>query len=151
MYETLIKPAWIDHNGHMNVAYFVVAFDEATDAIYEDWGIGMAYPDSSGCSVFTLGMNIDYTAELFEGDAIRIETVLVDNDSKRIHYFHRMMRVCDGVPAATNECLAMNINLRTRKSCDFPPDVRRCLDTALHRGDPPKGFGRQLGIRHDKT
>ena len=35
-YRTVVKPEWIDHNGHVNVAYFVVAFDGATDAIYEE-------------------------------------------------------------------------------------------------------------------
>ena len=64
----------IDHNGHMHVAYFVLAFDEATDAVYEEWGIGPEYPERSGCSVFTLGMNVDYFAEVFEGDPIRIDT-----------------------------------------------------------------------------
>ena len=92
VYETVVKPEWIDHNGHMNVAFFVLAFDEATDDVYERWGIGMDYPDTSGCSVFTLGINVDYLGELFEGDAIRIETTLVDYDAKRIHYFHRMNR-----------------------------------------------------------
>lgn len=59
VYETVVKPEWIDHNGHMNVAFFVLAFDEATDDVYEHWGIGMDYPDTSGCSVFTLGINGD--------------------------------------------------------------------------------------------
>ena len=40
LHETIVKPEWIDHNGHVNVAFFVVAFDEATDAAYEHWGIG---------------------------------------------------------------------------------------------------------------
>ncbi len=35
VYETCVKPEWIDHNGHMNVAFFVLAFDEATDAAYK--------------------------------------------------------------------------------------------------------------------
>ncbi len=74
VYRAVVKPEWIDHNRHMNVAYYVVAFDEATDAIYEEWGLGLDYPDRSGCSVFTLGMNVDYLDELFEGDPIRIET-----------------------------------------------------------------------------
>ena len=85
-YETSVKPEWIDHNGHMNVAYFVLAFDEATDDVYERWGIGLDYPQQSGCSVFTLGMNVDYLGELFAGDPLRIDTRLVDHDAKRIHY-----------------------------------------------------------------
>jgi len=141
-----VRPEWIDHNGHMNVGYFVVAFDEATDDVYEKWGLGLAYPEESGCSVFTLGMNVDYNAELFEGDALRIETSLVDHDEKRIHYFHRMLDAGDGRLAATNECLCMNVGLESRRSAPFPPDVQKRLEAARSELIP-EGFGRTLAIR----
>ena len=149
LYETRVKPEWIDHNGHMNVAYFVLAFDEATDAAYERWGIGMDYPRTSGCSVFTLGINVDYLGELFEGDAIRVETTLVDYDAKRIHYFHRMIDVGKGTRVATNECLCMNVDLAARKSAPFPDEVAGTLARFAARAGatPPQGFGRTLGIR----
>ncbi len=146
-YTSSVKPGWIDHNGHMNVAYFVVAFDEATDAVYEKWGIGMEYPETSGCSVFTLGMNVDYLGELFEGDPIRILTDLVDSDHKRIHYYHRMFHATSDQLVATNECLCMNVRLDTRKSQPFPDSVAATLDNARLEGEPPEGFARQLRIR----
>lgn len=147
VYETIVKPEWIDHNGHMNVAFFVLAFDEATDDVYEHWGIGMDYPDTSGCSVFTLGINVDYLGELFEGDAIRIETTLVDYDAKRIHYFHRMIDLGSGKLVATNECLCMNVDLTARKSAPFPDEVAGKLAPYASDAEPPKGFGRTLRIR----
>ena len=146
-FETVVVPDWIDHNGHMNVAFFVLAFDEATDAAYEEWGIGLEYPEVSGCSVFTLGMNVDYRSELFEGDRIRIVTQLVDYDSKRLHYFHQMHHADSGKPAATNECLCMNVDLSTRRSAAFPHGVQEKLG-AFHRPSPvPEGFGRELSLR----
>lgn len=147
VYETVVKPEWIDHNGHMNVAFFVLAFDEATDDVYEHWGIGMDYPDTSGCSVFTLGINVDYLGELFGGDAIRIETTLVDYDAKRIHYFHRMIDLGSDKLVATNECLCMNVDLTARKSAPFPEEVAEKLAPYASDAEPPKGFGRTLRIR----
>ena len=147
VYETRVKAEWIDHNGHMNVAFFVLAFDEATDAAYEHWGIGMDYPDRSGCSVFTLGINVDYLGELFEGDAIRVETTLVDFDAKRIHYFHRMIETDGGKLVATNECLCMNVDLTARKATPFAADVAEKLARFASDSEPPKGFGRALRIR----
>ena len=146
-YRTIVRPEWIDHNGHMNVAYFVVAFDEATDAIYEKWGLGLEYPSQSGCSVFTLGMNVDYRGELFEGDSIRVATTLIDHDIKRIHYYHEMYRDDVGELVATNECLCMNVNLSTRKSSPFPESVRTILDAAATQENWPDGVGRKLQIR----
>lgn len=147
-FSTVVKPEWIDHNGHMNVGYFVVAFDEATDNIYESWGIGESYPDASGCSVFTLGMNVDYLAELFEGDRIAIDTLLIDVDHKRIHYLHRMKHAETGKVAAYNECLCMNVDLTTRKSTAFPDEVSERLGQALFKGERPAAVGRTLAIRH---
>ena len=146
-FETVVKPEWIDHNGHLNLGYFVVAFDEATDAVYETWGLGLDYPEKSGCSVFTLGVNVDYRAELFEGNPIRIETLLVDHDHKRIHYFHRMYHGETGELVATNECLCMNVDLASRRSAPFPADVAAILDEARYTGEIPEAFGRTLAIR----
>ncbi|MGB5165200.1 MAG: thioesterase family protein [Woeseiaceae bacterium] len=144
---TRVRPEWIDHNGHMNVAYYVVAFDEATDAIYEHWGLGMKYPEKSGCSVFTLGMNVDYLAELFIDDAVRVTTQLVDTSDKCIHYFHQMLHGDSGQLIATNECLCMNVNLDTRKSQPFADDILAILATARTDAPAPGGFGRKLRIR----
>ncbi len=146
-FDTVVVPDWIDHNGHMNVAFFVLAFDEATDAAYEQWGIGLEYPDTSGCSVFTLGMNVDYRSELFEGDGIRIVTQLVDYDSKRLHYYHQMFHKETDRLAAANECLCMNVNLETRGSEPFPKAVLEKLERAYRPEPRPENFGRTLEIR----
>lgn len=145
-YKTPVRPEWIDHNGHMNVAFYVLAFDEATDAAYEKWGIGLDYPDTSGCSVFTLGMNVDYLSEVFKGDSVTITTKLVDRDMNRIHYFHEMTRDATGIVASRNECLCINVNLATRKAASFPAEVIDILTDAQSIDDVPDGFGRQLGI-----
>ena len=148
-FETRVKPEWIDHNGHMNVGYFVVAFDEATDAVYETWGIGADYPEESGCSVFTLGVNVDYLAELFEGDPIVIETRLLDHDAKRIHYVHTMRHADSGVLAAVNECLCMNGELASRRSHPFPEPVMNTLEASVNRDVDIGCVGRTLAIRRN--
>ena len=34
---TLVRPEWIDYNGHMNMAYYGVLFDEAADEFGHVW------------------------------------------------------------------------------------------------------------------
>ena len=34
-----VLPAWIDVNNHMNVAYYVLAFDQGVDALWDRFGI----------------------------------------------------------------------------------------------------------------
>lgn len=68
-----IPSEWTDRNGHMNVAYYVLAFDRATDTLYDALGIGWSYLDRAGKSMFTLAMNVDYLGEVFAGDSVHIK------------------------------------------------------------------------------
>ena len=148
-FEMTVQPEWIDHNGHMNVAYYVLAFDLATDEFYEGLGIGLTYQET-GYSIFTLGMNVDYLAELFEGDPIRIETHLVDWDHKRVHYIHSMYHAAKGYLAATNECLGMHVGYESRKSEPLPEDLQAGIlkvYSAHQKLEPPAQVGRKLAIR----
>ena len=144
-----ILPAWTDQNGHMNVAYYVLAFDRATDRLYDHAGIGWSYLEREQRSLFTLSMNVDFLGEVFAGDSVHIVSRLIDFDHKRIHYLHEMYHSTNGL-AATNEILAMHVNMATRRSEPFPPAVQaelrrmKAADSALPL---PAQVGRKLGIR----
>lgn len=125
-----IPPEWIDRNGHVNVAYYVLAFDYATDSFYDTLGIGESYQEQ-GFSVFTLGMNVDYLREIFEGTQIKMTTQLIDWDHKRLHYFHRMINLDAGYMAATNECIAMHVNLNQRRSAPFSDKTKANIEIMM--------------------
>ena len=144
-----IRPEWVDQNGHMNVAYYVLAFDRATDAFYDRLGIGWSILEQ-GRSLFTLSMNVDYLNEVFAGETVRIASRLLDCDAKRLHYLHEMVRERDGALAATNEIVALHVGMTTRKSEPFPPEVAQRLAAmkAEHASLPlPSQAGRALGLR----
>ena len=145
-----ILPEWADANGHMNVAYYVLAFDRATDTFYDALGIGWDYLAREHKSVFTLAMNLDYLREVRPGSAVRIESRLIDHDPKRIHYFHAMYDAVAGWLAATNELVAMHVEMATRRSAPFALGTQERLATMLaaHAEHPrPPQLGRTLGIR----
>jgi len=145
-----ILPEWTDQNGHMNVAYYVLAFDRATDTLYNEMGIGWSYLERERRSLFTLSMNVDYLGEVFAGDSVRIASRLIDFDHKRIRYFHEMHHATKAYLAATNELLAMHINMATRRSEPFPPGVQERLTrmkSAHSAFALPPQVGRTLGIR----
>ena len=62
-----MRPEWVDYNGHMNVAYYVLIFDHATDATLDRLDVGEAYRRRAGCSVFVGEMHVIYRQELLEG------------------------------------------------------------------------------------
>ncbi len=146
-----VKTTWIDYNGHMNMGYYLVAFDEiATDGYFDYLGIGLEHKNQHNHSTFTLGSNIDYLQEVFEGDQLRFETRLVDYDHKRLHYFHCLYNVDKDYLAATNECLTMYIDMATRRSTSFSEELLQSFQKELERSQAAptvEGVGRKLGIR----
>ena len=43
VYRDVVRPEWIDNNGHMNVGYYLVVFDYATDAFFR-WLYRFLFP-----------------------------------------------------------------------------------------------------------
>ena len=81
-YDAVVLPEWIDSNGHLNLAYYVVIFDNATDAFYDALGIGNAYRDASGNSCFTAETHMLYEREVHVGDKVRVKCWLLGADAK---------------------------------------------------------------------
>ena len=88
LHRETVRPEWIDYNGHMNVAYYVLAFDHATETLFETLGIGEDYVRAAKCSLFVVDMHVTYEQELVAGDRLRFETQILGHD-QRLHLFHR--------------------------------------------------------------
>ena len=123
-----VRPDWIDYNGHMNVAYYIKAFDEAFDELYVTMGVDAAAVRRTGISTFTAEMHITYQREVKAGDRLRIATQLIDFDAKRMHFIQCMYHAEQGFLAATDEWLIMCVDLRQRKVVAFPEPLRAFLD-----------------------
>lgn len=145
-----VVPEWIDANGHMNMGFYVVAFDlVATDPFYDWLDIGEQYITRERMSVYTLSSSTDYLGELHEGDTGSIDTLLLDHDHKRLHYIHCMSDSA-GTLVATNELLGINVDLETRRSADFPAEAQDRIGALMSAHTdvaPPAQVGRRIGIR----
>src|SRR5262249_48743347 len=58
-----VEPAWIDYNGHLNMAYYNVLFDRAVDEAYELLGIGADYVAKRRHSLYTAEVHLRYLRE----------------------------------------------------------------------------------------
>lgn len=145
-----VEPQWIDYNGHMNVAYYVLAFDQALDHMFAAIGISLPYVEATGNSVFTLQNHVSYLREVKEGDPLAITFQLLDFDAKRAHYFMEMFHAEARYRAATAEQLAIHVSLADRRSLPFPEAVAARLGALrdAHRRLPrPEGVGRPIALR----
>src|SRR5438046_4194755 len=76
-YRDVVRPEWIDHNGHMNMGYYLVVFDLATDAWFRHVGLGEAHREAQHVTTFCLEAHITYHREVREGDPLRFTTRLL--------------------------------------------------------------------------
>jgi len=132
------------------VAYYVLAFDRATDRLLDHLGIGEAYRRATSRSVFALEAHITYERELRLGDAFAIDTRLIDADRKRLHLFHTMTKGEGGDVAATLEAMALHVDLAGPSATLFPDEASAKIEALLaaHRTfAPPPQLGRKIGIR----
>jgi acyl-CoA thioester hydrolase len=148
-YEDVVRPEWIDSNGHMNLAYYVVVFDLATDKLYATLGIGDAYREASGNSCFTAETHTIYEREVRVGERLLVQTWLLGSDAKRLHYFHELFHVDSGERSAAQELMALHIDMRIRRVAPFPDEQRAALAAAVAQYAPselPKGAGRRIAM-----
>jgi acyl-CoA thioester hydrolase len=148
-YQDVVRPEWIDSNGHMNLAYYVVVFDFATDALYRALNIGDTYREVSGNSCFTAETHTLYEREVHLGDKLRVRTWLLGADTKRLHYFHEMFHADSGERSAVQELMALHIDMGIRRVASFPPEQYAALQAAVKEYAPatlPKGAGRRIGL-----
>jgi len=148
--ETSIREEWIDFNGHMNMAYYVLLFDQALTNFLESHDLGLAYVRDSGKSLFALENHVTYQHELKQGDPIRVHFQLLDVDSKFIHYFMRLFHRDMTTASATMEQISLHVNMANRMPARFgEKDMARLLDTLdRHREiGRPREMGRSIAIR----
>jgi acyl-CoA thioester hydrolase len=148
-HEDVVRPEWIDSNGHLNLAYYVVVFDLATDKLYTALGIGDAYREATGNSCFTAETHTVYEREVRLGDRLRVHTWLLGADSKRVHYFHELFHVESGERSAIQELMALHIDMRVRRVAPFPDERRAALRNAVAKYAPatlPAGCGRRIAM-----
>jgi acyl-CoA thioester hydrolase len=144
-----VEPGWIDHNSHLNMAYYNVLFDRAVDEVYEVLGLGLNYVETTGHSTFTAEVHVRYLRELHAGDPVRVSLQLLDFDAKRLHYFEQLMHAEAGWLSATSENMALHVDMAARKTAAFGDAVAARLRRmkAAHAALPvPDGVGRRIAM-----
>jgi len=146
-YRGEVLEEWIDANNHMNLAYYTVLFDYATDALFDAIGIGRQYKDSTNHGTFAVESHNLYERELLLGDRVRITTQILGMDDKRLHLGHEMSMLATGQRAATQELMYLHVDLAARRVAPFPPAVRERVAAAAagHANLPrPDWAGRRI-------
>ena len=145
-----VEPQWVDLNGHMNMAYYHLVFDESLDVAFSALGIGWDYTQKGEGSCFTAEVHVCYLDEVKEGDPLRVTYQLLDADEKRIHVFGHMYHAEKGYLAATSEQMCIHVDMKARRASPFPAEQQAKITAMMkaHEGMPrPAQAGRVIGIK----
>lgn len=145
----VVKPEWIDINGHMNVAYYVLAFDQAVDLLWAELGLTDDYINTVGGTTFAVESHVTWRRELLQGDPYHVTSQVLAYDAKRLHQFQRMYHAEKGYLAATAEWLNLHVDLGTRRVGPWPDFVLRALESFTARQDVlpyPEEAGRKIRV-----
>jgi acyl-CoA thioester hydrolase len=148
-HEEVVRPEWIDSNGHMNLAYYVVIFDHATDLVFDTIDIGAAYRARAGNSCFVVETHTLYEQEVRDGERVMVMSRLLGVDAKRAHLFHEMFRPGGGKRVAAQEIMCLHVDMVTRRAAAWPVETRLTLEEAVRASSTeplPLGVGRRIAM-----
>lgn len=149
-HTVLVEDGWIDHNGHMNVAYYTRAFDLASDAFLDTIGFDAAYRDRENKTLMAVESHVVYEREAHVGDHLDICVRMVGCDDKRIHLFCQMFDREEGHRAATCEWMMLHVDFSARRATNFDEAARAWLESAAcaeEKFGPVEGAGRAIAIK----
>lgn len=144
-----IDEAWIDYNGHLNMAYYNVIFDRALDEILLPAGLGPDYVRETGCTYMAVESHICYLREVFRTDTVRVSLRVLDLDAKRMHVYCEMRHATESWLAATSEWMFLHVDTNEHRSTPWPPPISERLDAIRRAGahlGMPERAGRRVGI-----
>jgi acyl-CoA thioester hydrolase len=152
IYRDSVRAEWVDYNGHLRDAFYLLIFSFATDALLDHIGLDDATRKARKRSVYTLEGHINYLHEIKEGTQVRVDARLIAHDAKRLHLYMEMFAADaahDGAPVAASEQMLLHVDTNGPKSIAFDPDVKARIEAiaAAHAAlAPPQFSGRVIGL-----
>lgn len=130
-----VRPEWVDHYGHMNMGFYAVVFDIATDHQWAGLKLGAAL-HAQGLGTFAVENWLAYVREVTEGMPLAFASEALVFDEKRLICAHRMYHATEGWLAAENEVLYLCVDLAARKVAPWPAETRAVFAQACTGAAP---------------
>jgi acyl-CoA thioester hydrolase len=152
-YSTRIISDWVDYNGHLRDAFYLLIFSYATDALMDRLGLDSDNREASGHSLFTLELHLNYLHEVKLDTEVKVRTQVIGHDRKRLHLYHSLHRLDDPRELAGNEQMLLHVDLAGPRSAPFSEPVLQRLQTlAAEQADLPRPacLGRVIALPAEK-
>jgi acyl-CoA thioester hydrolase len=137
-----VRPEWIDYNGHLSEAYYVLVFGHATDAVMAGLGMTPQYLVDTGTSLYTLEAHVRYLDEVPAEARLEVRSSVIGVTGKLLWLWHEMW--CDARPRASEEVLAVHVDTTAGRSSPFPAELRVAAEAL--RVPPPGHASRRIAL-----
>jgi acyl-CoA thioester hydrolase len=152
-YTTKIQPDWVDYNGHLRDAFYLLIFSYATDALMDTLGLDSENREASGHSLFTLELHLNYLHEVKLAANVEVHTQLIAFDAKRLHLYHSLHLAGDEQELAGNEQMLLHVDLAGPHSTPFTEvTLEKLIAISAEQTGLPKPalLGRVIGLPSKK-
>mgnify|MGYP003625504203 FL=1 len=150
LFESPVLPEWIDYNGHMNDACYVVAFSQAVEGFMSCIDLNETFRSEHDVSIYTLQSMVSYLHEVSEGENIVIKGQLLESDAKKLRLFLTMSHATTHVELATMETLLLHMDMIRHKASPFLPHTLSLVEniqTAHNKLETPKNAGKPISLK----
>ncbi len=137
-----VRDDWIDYNGHLSEAYYVLVLGHATDEVMSAVGLGPSYRSSAGASLFTVEAHIRYLDQVSAGERLEVRSWVIGASSKLLWIWHELY--AGDTLRATEEILGLHVAGDPPTAAAFPDGVRARVDAALV--PPPAHASRSIRV-----
>jgi acyl-CoA thioester hydrolase len=138
-----MQEAWADAYGHLNEAYYLVPFSNATWRMQDHFGIGTDYFDATGCAIYTVETHLRYLNDVRLPATMEIETLILGAQPKKLWYAHSML--VDGEVCATGEFMTLHYDTGAQRTSEMPASILQILEAAV-TAEPPDWVGRSISL-----
>jgi acyl-CoA thioester hydrolase len=133
-YRGVVYPTDCDVMGHMNIASFVRAFDQATQHFFHKLGSDPSEPLRGEWGWADVKLTIDYHGEARPGDLLYIVSRPETLGKRSITHRHELRNAATGGPLATASFVTVRFDLRARRSAELPGALRNVAAAWIAEG-----------------
>ena len=116
-----VRDDWIDYNGHLSEAYYVLVLGHATDGVMDAVGLGPSYRSSAAASLFTVEAHIRYLDQVSAGERSRGALLGDRRQQQAALDWHELY--ASGTLRATEEILGLHVAGDPPVATPFPDEV----------------------------
>lgn len=143
-YTTSVREEWIDYNGHLSEAYYVLVFGFATDAVMDRIGLDAAAREAAGSSLYTVEAHVRYLQAVSRGAELTVTTTIAGSAAKKLHLAHEMR--AGGELVATEELMCLHVAGTPAGVAPFPEPVAGRIAQLSSGAAAPDWVGRSISI-----